>query len=69
MTDTQKQAAQKYADRYPHIATLVERAEHDPAAANTLGTQIGLLAAPANITGLELWELSKLAKAGQTNAE
>ena len=61
-TVAHKQTAQKYAARYPHLATLVERAEYDAAAANALCTQIGLLAVPATVTGLELWELCSACK-------
>ena len=60
MTETQKQAAAKYAVRYPHLAKLVERAEHDPTAANMISSQVGVLAAPATVTPLEVWALSGL---------
>jgi hypothetical protein len=60
MTNEQKQIAEKYVATYPYLRTLIERAQTDPAAAKTLGDQIGRLAAPASVSGSELWEITKL---------
>ncbi len=60
MTNDQKQIAKKYAKAYPRLAVLVANAQTDPAAEKSLGDQVGRLAAPANVSGLELWEITKL---------
>lgn len=60
MTNEQKQIAKKYANAYPHLAVLVANAETDPVAEKSLGDQAGRLAVPVNVSGRELWEITKL---------
>lgn len=60
MTNTQSAVVAKYVARYPHLKTLATNAESDRSVVKTLGDQIARLAAPPDVSGIELLEVSKL---------
>lgn len=60
MTETQIAVIEKYVSRYPHLQTLAAQARSDSAARKALGDQIGRLSVPANVSGSELLDASRL---------